>query len=691
MSKKKGNFIEQHLDKLILGIIGLICLGLLWIYIFSNPFGPEINGRKESPGSLQSRLEQKKDRLRERIDGTQISTPVVAPDFITGFEQMLACSIPQIDASVYPLTPGIGSQSMESDREYVVPEIPALQDVKIAYIRGAAYLPTEEVTPEVPYASVETKIGDLDFVTVSARLDVKRLIQQFKSSFEGIGVRYKDPTLSTPVAARIELQRRIQKEDGSWGEWEVVPIPQTVAYRKTFENLPMTIDQLGGGGVHVQIAQYKDTLKQSSLLQPPPYDFASSRYQYWMAPQFLEEVQKLQQQQRDEAKRQQREAASAAGGPGGGPTGPGMAGEGMGPGGRQPRQPQPVRPQRPETGRGGRTPGATPDMGGEMGPGGLATDRPGRPVVRQRTMEDVYRDYQKEILVGDWWTRNEPLLVWAHDDTIQPGKIYQYRIRAGLFNPIAGRDWFRDDQQEYKNQVILWSPFAGTDSTKKESLIAAVPKMLHIFPMDISKNNPDAVSVRVSKYYYGRWRSEDFEVLPGQIIGSPVEPRKPDVSAAAGETGIAPGMGGGMEGGPMPGMVAPGFGMGGMGQPTTAQTATTLIDFTTNVLFLDILGSVDWSGSLSALRRREYNDMLYTVDGTRIDKLPIRQQNWPADLRKDYRDVQEAERESENETLVGRTNPGSMMQTPGVPGGMPPMGPGRGIPPMGGGFMGREG
>ena len=683
MSKKKGNFVEQHVDKLILAVIGLICLGLLWIYVFSNPFGPVIGGRKESLSSLQSRLEQKKDQIRKKIDEIKPGAPVAATDFIAGYEQMLVCSIPKIDASIYPLTPGIGSQAIGSDREYAVPEIPALQDVKIAYIRGAVYLPTEEVTPEMPYASVETKIGDLDFVTVSARLDVKRLVQQFESSFMGLGVNasHKDRGLATPVAARIELQRRVKGADGTWSEWGPVAIPQTVAYRKTFEKLPMISEDLGGGGVHVLVAQYKDLFRQISLLQPPPYDFASTRYQYWMPPQYLEEVQKLLQQQEDEAKRQKRETAAAAGAAGG-PMGPGLAGE-MGPGGRATRPIQ-ARPTRPDTGR-GRDQRTGPDRGvpGEIGPGGLPTERPGRPGVRPRTIEDVYRDYQKEILTGDWWTRNEPILIWAHDDTIQPGKTYQYRIRAGLFNPIAGRDWFRPDQQEYKNQVILWSPFAQADSAKKDAMTVAVPKMLHIFPMDISKNNPDAVLVTVAKYYYGRWRSEDFEVLPGQMIGSVVEPKKSTASVAAGETGAGPGMA--MEGAGMPGMMGPGFGMGGVGPTGAVQTAAT-IDFTTDSLFLDIIGAVDWSGALTALRRREYNDMLYTVDGIRIDKLPIRQQNWPPDVRKEYRDVKEAEKELENETLVGRTPSGSM-QTPGVPG--MPMGPGGRMPPMGG--FGREG
>lgn len=661
MSKKKGNFAEQHIDKIILGLIVLVCFGLLWVYVIRNPFGPEIDRRKESPGSVQSVLEQKKNRLREKLDGPPSAAPESSPDFASAYQQVLGCSIPKISTNIYPLTPGIGSQPIEADREYAVPEIPALQDVKVAYIRGAAYLPTEEVTPEMPYQSVTTKIGDLDFVTVSARLDVKRLVQHFQSCFMGLGVKHKDSALAAPVAAQIELQRRVQLADGSWSDWTTVSYPQTEAYRKIFEKLPRRADQMPGGGIRIQMAQYKDVLKQSAVMQPKPYDFASSRYQFWMAPPYLKEAQDLIQQQRDEERRQRRETAAA-----------GRDAESMGFGGERTGRTRPTqtRPTRPEPTRG------RDRRGGDTGEYGLGTAEgsPLRPLTHQRTLDDIYRDFQKDLLTSaDWWTRNDPLLVWAHDDTAKPGKIYQYRLRVGMFNPIAGKDWFRSDQQAYKEQVVLWSPYAMPEE-KGEPVAVTVPRMLHIFPKDMVKDNPEAVEVKVCKYYMGRWTSQDFQVLPGQIIGSVVEQKKEDTTAtAAGMDTMNKEMG--MT---MPGMMTARGGMTG----AVSQAAPESIDYSTDYLYLDVMDEVDWSGSVSALRRKEFSTMLYTTDGTVIDKLPIKQQNWPADLKRDYRDVQEAERESEGEVLVPRSTP-SMMQTPGIPGI-----PGRGMSPRGFGSEG---
>jgi hypothetical protein len=305
-----------------------------------------------------------------------------------------------------------------------------------------------------------------------------------------------------------------------------------------------------------------------------------------------------------------------------------------------------------------------PEMGIPAGPAGAV-----RPGTRQRTLEDIWKDYQKELLMDDWWKRNEPLLIWAHDDTVQPGKTYQYRIRVGLFNPIAGKDWFKPDQQEFKNQVVLWSPFAETAGKREEPLIASIPSMLHIFPMDISKTNPIAVNVRVSKYSLGRWRSREFEVLPGQIIGSVVKVEKTSALPAEG------GMGGGMEGGVLMQPQPVPMGIEGTGMNPAALTEPETIDFTTPYLYLDQASEIEWSGT-TALRRRDFVSMLYVREDGTFGKLPLRQANWPADLRKSYRDVQEAEREAEQETFVGRTAQPGMMPTPGgfTPGGFTPGG-----------------
>ncbi len=669
MSKKRENFIERHLDKIVLGLIGLVSVGLLWVFVFRNPFGPVIDGRKESPSSAQSRLVQKAERLRERIEGRSDTAVITPPDYVSSFERLLSCSVPSLSQNVFPLTPGIGRQPIESDREYAVPEIPALEDVQMALIRSAAYVPTEEVTPEIPYEMVPTQIGDIDFITISARLDVRRIVQQFQSAFMGLGVRpaHQDPVLATPVAARLEIQRREQMEDGSWGAWERVSIPQTVAYRKIFEQLPERVEDLPPGGVQIQIEQYKDRTKQVALLQQRPYDFATSRYQYWMPPSYLEEVQKLIQQQQDEARRAQQTQQTQP------ETGMPMGGRRIIPeaGRREIPTPTPTPTQPARRPRGAARPGAEMEMTPEtpMGVGG-GMERPTRPGVRQRTVEDVYRDYLKELLVDDWWKRTEPLLIWAHDDTAKPGKTYQYRMRIGFFNPIAGKDWFKPNQQEFKNQVVLWSPFAETLAKKKEPLLAVVPKKLHIFPMDISKTDPTAVQVQVSKFYLGRWRSEKFEVLPGQVIGTAVEVKKTStLGVEAG--GAALGMAGGM---PMP---VEGGGL------DSALSET--IDFTTPYVYIDQNAEIDWSGT-AALRRREFMGMLYTQDVAVFEKLPIRQPNWSQELRKIYREIQDAEREAENEIFIGRTPPPQGLQTPG---GLGPAGvPGMMVP---GGFMGREG
>ncbi len=74
----------------------------------------------------------------------------------------------------------------------------------------------------------------------------------------------------------------------------------------------------------------------------------------------------------------------------------------------------------------------------------------------------------------------ELLVFWAHDDTVVPGQSYQNRIRLGVFNPIAGRDWFREDQKHFKEEPILWSKYSDVSETVN------VPLMMHFFPLDVA-------------------------------------------------------------------------------------------------------------------------------------------------------------------------------------------------------------
>ena len=78
-------------------------------------------------------------------------------------------------------------------------------------------------------------------------------------------------------------------------------------------------------------------------------------------------------------------------------------------------------------------------------------------------------------------------------------------MRLGVFNPIAGKDWFRSDESHLKNQIVLWSSY----SDPSEEIF--IPKMVHVFPVDViqaaePEERVEGVELEVAKFYHGLLR-----------------------------------------------------------------------------------------------------------------------------------------------------------------------------------------
>lgn len=637
---KKGNILqllEMHVDKIVLGVMIVISLVILWMYVVGSPYGQEVDGRKRGPGEIDAHVRTKADTLRQALDQNGDAT-VYDKTYLAEYDKLVQCPISTIASLPIPC-PGPGATLVVEDRLYALPEIAPLTDVAASNLRGAAQKPLEQAAgmEMMDMTAMSQTLEDVDLVTVSARFNMQSLFNGFQQSFFGPRLKpgWKDANLAKPVFARLELQRRELLEGGTYSEWSSVPRTQIDPYKKLIEELPLTTDQLQFGvGVGIWMSQYTDKLIQRDILQPQAYSFVVTRSE-WMPPTYLQEAFDLIKKQDELRERQLREERAKR------LEETTNMNEQIG-GGRRPEaaRPTPTRPERrqPEGRRGRENP-----MMIEMGM--PETAAPTRPVRKERTLDDVKADAKKALFDDrtDLAATREPVLIWAHDDTAQPGKTYQYRLRLGVFNPIAGKNWFREDQTKYKDQVVLWSEFTGPTSD------IYVPKRVHVFPTELltAKNSPNAmegVKVEVAKYNIGRWHTQTFDVFPGQIIGQKAEVKAEEIQ---GITGF------GMENAMMPQAVNP---------LTTAEPQ--IIDFTTSFTLVDINHLVTWGGN--AQRRSGYDVILYHDPQLRLRQAAIGRNNWDADLKKEYDQVKD-----ELQKAIQQFSPGMM---PGMPGGpMQPM------------------
>jgi hypothetical protein len=236
--------------------------------------------------------------------------------------------------------------------------------------------------------------------------------------------------------------------------------------------------------------------------------------------------------------------------------------------------------------------------------------------------------------------QKELVTVWAHDDSAEPGKTYQYRIRIGVFNPTAGTNSMSKQDAALKNQVILWSNYSA--ETKPVSLA----DRWYFFPLEFRESDK-MVKTKVCKYLLGKWYTKDFAVRPGETMGQIVENNKAEDAEDS--------------------------------EPNT-------IDYTNGVTMVDAIAPGD----------KDYADVIYTSDNIALKHLGVKQSFWSSDLKLKYGEITDAEK-NPREQLAARGAGGirapSFSPDMGMPGmGMPGMGmPGMGMPGMGMPGMGLPG
>ena len=673
MIKKRSNFIDEHIEKVALVIGGLAAIYVLYAFVLR---GPELvfDNQKFRPGQLDIYIAEQSEKLREQLAGNPIQKPPYMPQSVNFLAKMSSV----LDANLNVLWPVPSSVETMVDKKYRMPVIGSVNDVSVEHIRAVAYVPKVAVTAENVGSEETYEPNDLDLVTVQASFDLVPLIDSFQECFAGKEVPegWRDAGLIKPVFAAVQLQRQRFGDNGEWGQWEDVPRVKIDPKRDDYKIIE-DVNGLPSGGVMIQLAKFSDPQMQVKLLQPEPYKIASAE-EDWLPPllhrKFLAVRREKEAQDRRETIATEREAKAA-----------------------EERDKTAARPAKEDRGvtekpRGtteqtGRTTtppsraaGAAGYRGGAAGGGGrggmemgggaarnpsrTTTAKPDRTVERDRRTESttsadqkktakpvmteatIY-DEMKKMLLGrkDISKLRETVTLWAYDDTVEPGASYQYRIRLGVFNPVAGTGQVREEDAANDSKVILWGEFSDVTD------VVAIPKRIYFFPINVQEA-AKAAEVQVCKYVLGYWHSEQFMVKRGDVIGkaAKVEPSDKDKTANV--------------------------------------KLPEMIDYATGAVVVDLVTMNDWFGD-KTLQSRQYFDMLFSFDGTSVERLPAKQMYWPEELRLKYSELKTLEKKPK-EPWRAWSGTGEQRAVPGdgmrrgpmdrggeMPDGMPDRRPGR--------------
>src|SRR5205814_273084 len=112
-----------------------------------------------------------------------------------------------------------------------------------------------------------------------------------------------------------------------------------------------------------------------------------------------------------------------------------------------------------------------------------------------------------------WAAKVPPTIeAWAHDETIQAGKTYHYRLTYKLQNPIYGAF------NVASNQALV-QVFAIASKPSEWSSPILIPNLVNPFVQSSKLGNANTVRFDVFKFEKGTQHLENFTVGPGDQIG----------------------------------------------------------------------------------------------------------------------------------------------------------------------------
>ena len=132
--------------------------------------------------------------------------------------------------------------------------------------------------------------------------------------------------------------------------------------------------------------------------------------------------------------------------------------------------------------------------------GGTPTPAPGAP------------DLGPDIPKGAFDPATQPdFLVWAHDDTVVPGKTYRYRLQYVIVSPVFAT-------QQLCNPQGLASQFSITGEKSDYSDPVNVQSDTNFYAAKVVNN--ESVQFDIFKWHAGVWQKQSVTAGPGDVIGT---------------------------------------------------------------------------------------------------------------------------------------------------------------------------
>jgi hypothetical protein len=150
-------------------------------------------------------------------------------------------------------------------------------------------------------------------------------------------------------------------------------------------------------------------------------------------------------------------------------------------------------------------------------PPGPALQQPGGPAgaaVTGNNINPAMNNPSATLPTGEFDPSKQPdIVVWAHDDTAQPGKTYRYKLRYYLKNPVMQTKNVCNPQNLADQFYIVSADSAWTDQV-------TIKSETNFFVVAV---RPGIAMTRVKfdifRWKNGAWQMQTAEAGPGDMVG----------------------------------------------------------------------------------------------------------------------------------------------------------------------------
>ena len=548
-AKGSLSFIELHVEKGILGLSALFALGMAGFYLMG-PNTVEYKGQKLGPDELDEAIASQAERL-DRTISTATATVAPVPKYSEELRQRFSAGIfgapAEAPESAIPRELQVATRfgnpiPVLSDKETDSKDI-ALASVlppsKPVTRTGISLVYREQAMLEGPLPVGQTADEPVERSWVSVAGWYPRAAQQRAM----IAAQYAGYRAQVYVAG-VDVERQVMLADGGFSEWE--PVQASKATVKIDPPEPVFDEHTGKVLNQAQLDQALEQTKNHQKLLMQPFFYAVDAGDFWDPPPLPGYSVEAPEGGGQDAPAPEPYGRDRPTGPtvrppppgGGGmpPAGGGYMGPG---GGRPPVGGPPVR----GTSAGQANREAREQLQQKLSEAKTAlrnkdwnlalqtareilnssaatrAQRNEAEKIRKRALLGLEKEKRAgdrrpmgpvELVVNPEGEDHDPA-VWVHDDSVEPGKTYRYRMRVKLWNRYVGKRENLADPAQAGETVLTGSWSLASDP------VVVAPKS-HFFVQGTEYGAP-AARVEVFTWHRGDWYKERFAARVGSVIG----------------------------------------------------------------------------------------------------------------------------------------------------------------------------